>query len=312
MLGSSTQYGASRVRPVEPLILDLLEWIGPRSRPYAEVLEAWRTSCPRLPVWEEANARGFASNLSTSQGVRRWSSSRRWAWHIWRRGVRAPVANGVQTSAPMQANVLPILGALLVLLAVAGIARYFAASVRQRNTLSVILVVLGLVTAFFFFFGAGSWLRDHRARPRPHAGIAGHHSVALPASALRVRSRNVGQTQRLSGMQAASVILAPVESPAQRDAARSLVSEYLRWVGDIARSNYGLSFDVDAMVQSDIEDRSKFYPPLGRFYLVQHAGRFVGVGCLKRLAPTVGECSECTCSPMSGASVPAARLSSAC
>jgi hypothetical protein len=49
--------------PVEPLILDLLEWIGPRSRPYAEVLEAWRTSCPRLPVWEEANARGFVEPL---------------------------------------------------------------------------------------------------------------------------------------------------------------------------------------------------------------------------------------------------------
>ena len=45
--------------PVEPLILDLLEWIGRVPRPYAEVMEAWRTSCPRLPVWEEANARGF-------------------------------------------------------------------------------------------------------------------------------------------------------------------------------------------------------------------------------------------------------------
>jgi D-3-phosphoglycerate dehydrogenase len=45
--------------PVEPLILDLLEWIGQRSRPYAEVLEAWRTSCPRLPIWEEANSRGY-------------------------------------------------------------------------------------------------------------------------------------------------------------------------------------------------------------------------------------------------------------
>ena len=45
--------------PVEPLILDLLEWIGPGPRPYREVLEAWRTSCPRLPVWEEANARGY-------------------------------------------------------------------------------------------------------------------------------------------------------------------------------------------------------------------------------------------------------------
>jgi len=45
--------------PVDALILDLLEWIGPSGRPYGEVIEAWRTSCPRLPVWEEANARGF-------------------------------------------------------------------------------------------------------------------------------------------------------------------------------------------------------------------------------------------------------------
>src|ERR1041384_5438114 len=49
--------------PVEPLILDLLEWIGRRARPYAEVLEVWRTSCPRLPVWEEANNRGFLDHV---------------------------------------------------------------------------------------------------------------------------------------------------------------------------------------------------------------------------------------------------------
>jgi len=46
---------------VDILILDLLAWIGPNPRPYAEVLEAWRTSCPRLPVWEEANERGYIS-----------------------------------------------------------------------------------------------------------------------------------------------------------------------------------------------------------------------------------------------------------
>ena len=44
---------------VESLVLDLLEWVGSEARPYAEVMEAWRTSCPRLPVWEEANGRGF-------------------------------------------------------------------------------------------------------------------------------------------------------------------------------------------------------------------------------------------------------------
>lgn len=45
--------------PVDALILDLLEWIGSEPKPYPEVIDAWRTSCPRLPVWEEANERGF-------------------------------------------------------------------------------------------------------------------------------------------------------------------------------------------------------------------------------------------------------------
>lgn len=43
----------------EPLILDLLEWIAARPRPYSQVMEAWRTSCPRLPVWEDAVDRGL-------------------------------------------------------------------------------------------------------------------------------------------------------------------------------------------------------------------------------------------------------------
>lgn len=44
---------------VEALILDLLEWIGPEPRPYTEVIDAWRSSCPRLTVWEDANDLGL-------------------------------------------------------------------------------------------------------------------------------------------------------------------------------------------------------------------------------------------------------------
>jgi hypothetical protein len=43
---------------LEALILDLLQWISP-DKSYAEVMDAWRTSCPKLPIWEEANERGF-------------------------------------------------------------------------------------------------------------------------------------------------------------------------------------------------------------------------------------------------------------
>lgn len=44
---------------VERLVNDLLSWIGHDPRPYAEVQEVWRTSCPRLPVWEEAVDQGY-------------------------------------------------------------------------------------------------------------------------------------------------------------------------------------------------------------------------------------------------------------
>jgi hypothetical protein len=43
----------------EALVLDLLEWLAQRDRSYDEVMDAWRTSCPRLPVWEDANDRGL-------------------------------------------------------------------------------------------------------------------------------------------------------------------------------------------------------------------------------------------------------------
>jgi hypothetical protein len=45
--------------PIEPLILDLVEWVAASPRPYGEVIEAWRTSCPRLTVWEDATERGL-------------------------------------------------------------------------------------------------------------------------------------------------------------------------------------------------------------------------------------------------------------
>ena len=48
---------------VECLILDLLDWVASRERTYEEVMEAWRTSCPRLPVWEDANDRGLLETV---------------------------------------------------------------------------------------------------------------------------------------------------------------------------------------------------------------------------------------------------------
>jgi hypothetical protein len=59
---------------VEALILDLLDWVAQRERPYEEVMNAWRTSCPKLPVWEDANDLGF---VEIEKGMVRITSSGR-------------------------------------------------------------------------------------------------------------------------------------------------------------------------------------------------------------------------------------------
>jgi hypothetical protein len=63
-----------------------------------------------------------------------------------------------------------------------------------------------------------------------------------------------------------SVELLPVGDATARAAARSLITEYLEWIARQAADNYGLAFDIAAMVASDLDDSSKFYPPEGRFF----------------------------------------------
>ena len=54
---------------LESLILDLLAWLARRPRSYEEVMAAWRTSCPRFPVWEDANDRGLVTKVLVGDGL---------------------------------------------------------------------------------------------------------------------------------------------------------------------------------------------------------------------------------------------------
>jgi D-3-phosphoglycerate dehydrogenase len=51
---------------VENLILDLIDWVERRERTYQETLDAWRTSCPRIPVWEDATERRLVEAASAN------------------------------------------------------------------------------------------------------------------------------------------------------------------------------------------------------------------------------------------------------
>ena len=54
----------------DALVLDLVEWIGREPRLYSEVIETWRTSCPRLTIWEDAVDRGYVARRPVpGQGV---------------------------------------------------------------------------------------------------------------------------------------------------------------------------------------------------------------------------------------------------
>ena len=50
----------------DPLVLDFVEWIAREPRLYSEVVATWRTSCPRLTIWEDAADSGYIVRESSA------------------------------------------------------------------------------------------------------------------------------------------------------------------------------------------------------------------------------------------------------
>jgi CTP-dependent riboflavin kinase len=54
----------------DPLVLDFVEWIAREPRAYSEVIGVWKTSCPRLTIWEDAADKGYVARETVSgQGL---------------------------------------------------------------------------------------------------------------------------------------------------------------------------------------------------------------------------------------------------
>ena len=51
------------------MILQLLEWISIRPRTYSQVMEAWRSTCPRLSIWEDALIEGLIQVVDNGHGM---------------------------------------------------------------------------------------------------------------------------------------------------------------------------------------------------------------------------------------------------
>ena len=55
-------------KPVSLLTLQFLGWLADKPRTYADVMDAWRSNCPRDPVWEDALANGLVRFEDASRG----------------------------------------------------------------------------------------------------------------------------------------------------------------------------------------------------------------------------------------------------
>ena len=61
------QHRGFQVIENKALVLDLVAWIGDEPKAYDEVMAAWRTSCPRLQIWEDAVDHGLVTRRDAGE-----------------------------------------------------------------------------------------------------------------------------------------------------------------------------------------------------------------------------------------------------
>ena len=53
------------------IMIQFLQWVADRLRSREDVMDAWRSSCPRFPVWEDARADGLIRQCGGEHGEHR-------------------------------------------------------------------------------------------------------------------------------------------------------------------------------------------------------------------------------------------------
>lgn len=90
---------------VASLMLDLVEWLERSPRTYAEAIDVWRTSCPRLTVWEDAVDGGLIAIATEADGVMRVRATGYGLQRLQQRVITA--ANGGDATSGMAAGAPP-------------------------------------------------------------------------------------------------------------------------------------------------------------------------------------------------------------
>ncbi len=65
--------------------------------------------------------------------------------------------------------------------------------------------------------------------------------------------------------------------------------EYLHWANERLNQEYGIDFDIRAMVDQDMLELAKFSPPDGRLLLAEYEGQVAGLACMQKILQNTGE-----------------------
>jgi GNAT superfamily N-acetyltransferase len=79
------------------------------------------------------------------------------------------------------------------------------------------------------------------------------------------------------------------ETNEDRAMVRELFWEYLEWANTHLNAEYGINFDIRAMLERDMTKLDVFLPPTGRLLLATRADRAAGLACMRKIREDIGE-----------------------
>jgi ribosomal protein S18 acetylase RimI-like enzyme len=80
-----------------------------------------------------------------------------------------------------------------------------------------------------------------------------------------------------------------IETKEDRLHVRELFGEYLQWANQRLNEEYGINFEVEALLEQDMLELEKFLPPQGRLLLAKTANNIAGLACMRKISDDIAE-----------------------
>lgn len=79
------------------------------------------------------------------------------------------------------------------------------------------------------------------------------------------------------------------ESEEDRTHVRELFREYLQWANSRLNEEYGINFEIEALLEQDMLELDKFMPPHGCLLLAKFDNNVAGLACMRKIRDDIAE-----------------------